>query len=164
MWYVVQSKPGQKKLVKACANLDRQGFTTFLPWLHRRRPARPPDLVPLFPYYLFIKAREQWRVINSTPGVLRILTVDDKPAVIDTGIVEALQRQSDAHQGAVRLREVFKRRYTANQTVKIIDGPFRGYVGKVLNLSDKEGRVKLLLDILGRSSAVSVSDKDLQDN
>lgn len=160
-WFVVQSKPGKRELVRAFNELTRHGFETFLPWLHRKRPGRSADKVPLFPYYGFVVAREQWRTINSTAGVLRLLTIDDRPAVIESGIVEALQRQSEAHQGAVRLREMFKRRYMANQSVKIVDGPFRGYVGKVLNLSDKQGRVNLLLDILGRSSAVSVSENDL---
>ena len=160
-WHVIQSKPGTKQLVRAFNNLDRQGFKTFLPWCWRKRIGHAAEKIPLFEWYGFVQAKEQWRAINSTYGVLRILTVDDKPGVIESWRVEALQRQSDAHGGAVRLRETFKRRYTPNQTVKIVDGPFRGYVGKVLDLSDKQGRVKLLLDILGASSAVSINENDL---
>ena len=161
IWYVIQSKPGKREMVKAYDNLVRQKFETFLPWCWQKRKWRAAEKVPLFPYYLFVVAKDEWRAINSTSGVLRILTFDDRPAVIESGIVEALQRQSDAHQGAVRLRETFKRRYTPNQTVKIVDGPFRGYVGKVLDLSDKQGRVDLLLDVLGRKSAVSINENDL---
>ena len=161
-WHVIQSKPGTKQLVRAFNNLDRQGFKTFLPWCWRKRIGHAAEKIPLFEWYGFVQAKEQWRAINGTFGVLRIVPgMDGKPGVIQTSIVEGLQRQSAAHQGAVRLRETFKRRYMANQSVKIVDGPFRGYVGKVLNLSDKQGRVNLLLDILGRSSAVSVSENDL---
>lgn len=159
---MVQSKPGQRELVRAFNNLKRGGFETFLPWLWRKKPGRGADRIPLFPYYGFVVAKEQWRAVNSTPGVLRILTVDDRPAVIDTGIVEALQRQSDAHQGAVRLRETFRRRWRPDMQVKIIDGPFRGYVGKVLNMSDGKGRVDLLIDIMNRSAVVSTREGDLQ--
>ncbi len=108
-----------------------------------------------------MQAKEQWRAINSTSGVLRLLTIDHRPAVIKPSIVEKLQRQSDAHQGAVRLAETFKRRYVTADKVKIIDGPFKSHVGEVMDMYSKEGREKYLLDIIGALGPIWVDENDL---
>ncbi|KKL52394.1 hypothetical protein LCGC14_2285880 [marine sediment metagenome] len=160
-WHVVQSKPGKQQLVRAYNHLVRQKFETFLPWCWQKRKWRAAEKVPLFPYYLFVQAKDEWRAINSTSGVLRLLTIDDRPAVIKSSIVEKLQRQSDAHQGAVRLAETFRRRYVTTDKVKIIDGPFKSHVGEVVDVYSKEGRERFLLDIIGAPGQVWVDENDL---
>ena len=54
-WYVVHTHPRAE--AKALLNLDRQGFSCYLPrYLKRRRHARRLETVaaPLFPRYLFV--------------------------------------------------------------------------------------------------------------
>lgn len=157
----MQSKPGSREITRACNNLNRQGFETFLPWLWKRSPAKAERKVPFFEYYFFVVAREQWRAINSTPGVWRLVTVCGEPGVIKSSIVEGLQRQQKASHGAIRLREVLPRRWSVGEKLTLIGGPFafRGYEG-VVDATPK-GRVRLLLTVLGRKTILTVDDDDL---
>src|SRR4029453_17118351 len=93
-WYVAMTLPQRENV--AAAQLQRQGFSTFLP-LHRktRRHARKVDtiLVPLFPRYIFVAMnvkRDRWRSINGTLGVQRIVSNGFMPVPVPPGIVETL--------------------------------------------------------------------------
>ena len=63
---------------KAVENLERQGFTAFCPFYARPNPKKLTELrkVPLFPGYVFVRliAGQSWSVINSSHGVIRLLT------------------------------------------------------------------------------------------
>jgi len=55
-WYVAQTQPQAE--FRAVANLERQGFETYLPrYLKRRRHARRIETIkaPLFPRYVFVR-------------------------------------------------------------------------------------------------------------
>lgn len=63
---------------KAVENLVRQGFTAFCPVHARPNPKKITELkkIPLFPGYVFVQliANQPWHVINSTYGVIRLMT------------------------------------------------------------------------------------------
>ena len=79
-WYVAQVKPNG--FASAEANLDRQGFETFMPLRRKtvRHARQMRDVLrPVFPGYLFIKfgsQRADWRKINSTLGVNKLISFE----------------------------------------------------------------------------------------
>jgi transcriptional antiterminator RfaH len=81
-WYVVHTHPRAE--AKALLNLDRQGFSCYLPrYLKRRRHARRLETVaaPLFPRYLFVAldlACQRWWSIRSTFGVADLVFNGEK--------------------------------------------------------------------------------------
>ena len=85
-WYVVHTHPRAE--AKALLNLDRQGFTCYLPrYLKRRRHARRVETVAaaLFPRYLFVDldlATQQWWPIRSTFGVADLVFNGGQPAPV----------------------------------------------------------------------------------
>jgi len=78
-WYLAQLKPGG--LDRAVVNLARQGFDSLMPVREetRRRAGRWRTIAkPLFPGYLFVKVpagRQDWRAINATYGVSRLVAL-----------------------------------------------------------------------------------------
>jgi transcriptional antiterminator RfaH len=101
-WYVAHTHPHSE--VKAAAHLRRQGYDVYVPRCRKsRRHARHVESIsaPLFPRYLFIAIdinTQRWRSISSTTGVSYLISTDDKPAAVPTGIVEALkEREVDGH-------------------------------------------------------------------
>ncbi|MEJ0027273.1 MAG: transcriptional activator RfaH [Rhizomicrobium sp.] len=153
-WYVVQVQPHAEN--RAGFHLERQGYRLFCPRIHRTiRHARKVTrtLVPLFPGYLFLNldiAHEQWRAVNGTTGVARLIAHGDTPQPVPIGVVEALRAQLD-EDGAVARHTAFE----IGQAVRIVDGPFADLVGKLEKL-DAPGRVRVLLDLLGRSVSVTL--------
>ena len=85
-WYLVQLKPNGHKLAKA--NLERQGFNTFLPLQNvtKRTAQKFMDrTVPLFGGYMFVEldvAQNSWRKVNSTLGVARIVSLGGTPTPV----------------------------------------------------------------------------------
>jgi len=148
-WYVVHTQPNAEGV--AIAHLEGQGYQVFCPRYckavrHARKIKRV--LAPLFPNYLFLRldvSRDQWRFVNSTRGVVRLLMQGVTPQPVPRGIVEALQLQLGADD-AMSWTAMFK----VGQAVRIVEGPFVDFVG-ILEHLDAGGRVRVLLDLLGRS-------------
>jgi transcription elongation factor/antiterminator RfaH len=147
-WCVVHSQPHRE--LRAAANLNAQGFRAFVP-LHRKtiRHARQFRSVfaPLFPRYLFVhlgSANGRWTSIRGTYGVSHLIMDGDQPRSVPVGVVEELLDESD-DRGVVNLESIL----TPGDTVRITTGAFAGLVGTLASL-DSSGRVKVLLDILGK--------------
>jgi Transcription antiterminator len=158
-WYVVHTRPHSE--ARAIANLEHQAFHVFCPRVpktvrHARKLSR--SMAPLFPDYVFVHldaARDRWRSINGTRGVVRLISQGDIPAPVPNGVVEALQTRADSH-GVISWISSLK----LGQTVRISDGPFAGLVGTLESL-DEAGRVHVLLQLMGRSVSAAFHGKAL---
>src|SRR5215831_17284083 len=152
-WYAVHTLPYAE--ARAERHLLRQRFRTFQPKRHKTvRHARKLSTVeaPYFPRYLFIildMAHHQWRSVNGTIGVSRLVMRGDQPNPVPRGVVEALIEAADA-RGIVRLGAKLE----VGERVRLMAGPFAEQVAILDNLDDA-GRVKVLLHILGRRVAIS---------
>jgi transcriptional antiterminator RfaH len=152
-WYVVHTLPLAE--ARAEDHLRRQGFRTFQPKRHKTiRHARRLRTVeaPFFPRYLFIVldlAYHRWRSVNGTFGVSRLVMQGDQPHPVPRGVVEALIASSDAH-GILQLASKLQ----TGGPVRLMAGPFAEQLATLDELDDT-GRVRVLLDILGRRVAIS---------
>ena len=108
---------------------------------------------PLFPNYLFVSldmSRDPWRSVNGTCGVIRLIMQGETPESVPHGVVEALQARM-GESGAIDWTPSFK----IGQSVRITDGPYADFIGTLEHL-DSAGRVRVLLDLLGRSVSVAL--------
>ncbi len=156
-WFAVHSLPHRE--AGAQQQLENQGFHTFLPrCLKARRHARKVEnvLAPIFPRYLFVVLdldHDRWRSVNGTFGVARLVTMTgDRPQPAPHGVVEALIALAD---GRDVLRFDGGGRLAVGQKVRILAGPFAEQIGLLQRL-DGNGRVRLLLDIMGGRIAVTL--------
>jgi transcriptional antiterminator RfaH len=153
-WYVVHTQPHAEG--RAATNLERQGYILFCPRLRktvRHARKRATILAPLFANYLFLRldvSRDRWRSINGTRGVIRLITQGETPQPVPPGVVEALQDRIGA-DGVLEWTQALR----IGQSVRISGGPFADFVGTLEQLDDA-GRVRVLLDILGRSVSVAL--------
>lgn len=159
VWYVVNTRPRSE--TRAICHLESQGYRVFCPRYSRTvRHARQTKnvLAPLFPNYLFVEfdvSRDQWRRINSTRGVLRLLTWDGAPQPVPRGVVDGLvagTRSDGTFDWTSRFR--------IGGPICIADGPFAEFAGTLESL-DAAGRVRVLLDLLGRSVSVALRCESL---
>jgi transcription antitermination factor NusG len=118
-----------------------------------RRHARKIEKIrqPFFPGYLFIKldiARERWRCVNSTFGVIRIVMQNEHPTPAPPGVIETMMTACDS-EGILRWRAEL----SLGQKVRVIDGPLMELVGELDQMTDTD-RVRVLLDIMGGKTRV----------
>ncbi len=159
-WYVVHAKARQERL--AAEHLTRQDYHIYLPLLRspKRRRGRWRDVVePLFPGYLFIRLdlqRHNTAPIRSTYGVTGLVRFGGEPCPVPEHLVERLLSASADAEGTIQQEHLFQ----SGDRVEIAAGPLAGLKGIFL-AADGRDRAHLLLDFLGRSNRVGVSQHHL---
>ena len=156
-WFAVHSLPCRE--AGAQQQLENQGFHTFLPrCLKVRRHARKLEniLAPIFPRYLFVVLdldHDRWRSVNGTFGVARlVMMAGNRPQPVPRGVVESLIALTD-DRGVLRFDG--GGRLKVGQKVRILAGAFAEKIGLLQRLDDN-GRVRLLLDIMGGPIGVTL--------
>jgi transcription antitermination factor NusG len=152
-WYAVHTLPFGE--LRAQEQLENQGFRTFLPKRHKTvrhaRKLRHVDAA-FFPRYLFVGLdldRDRWRSVNGTYGVSSLVMRAGRPHPVPRGIVEALIASADAH-GILLFGDQLK----VGGTIRLLAGAFAEQLATLESLDDS-GRIRVLLDILGRKVSIS---------
>ncbi|MBI2236404.1 MAG: transcriptional activator RfaH [Magnetospirillum sp.] len=155
-WYVVHTRPNGEET--AARNLERQGFSVYLPRCRRRiSHARKQQTVlrPFFPRYLFVALdldAERWQAIHSTFGVTAMVTDGERPLPVPAGVVEEIRAGED-EVGMVVLPPTPS--FAVGDRVQVVDGPLRDSWGRFGGLGDNE-RVYVLLRLMGREMRVAL--------
>jgi transcriptional antiterminator RfaH len=150
-WYLLRTKPRQETV--AAENLHRQSFRAVLPLYrcNRRKSGRWVTIEePMFPGYLFIRidlARQNCTPIRSTKGVSGFVRFGLEPAPVPDAVVEAVMAKARDKAGEVS--PPFK----PGDAVNIVAGGFSG-LQAIFQAEKGADRVILLLDLLGRNTAV----------
>ncbi len=143
-WYLIQAKPRQENRAKE--NLERQGYTVYLPIARIRRQRRGKvhsAFGPMFPMYLFIflgDGIDDWGPIRSTAGVSKLVKFGQIPARVPGTLIDALKAREDA-SGIQVLPE---KMYQVGDRVRISEGPFEGYEAVIFAKSARERTILLL--------------------
>ncbi len=114
----------------------------------------------IFPGYILVKMvldDNSWLAVRTTPGVTSFVGIGNKPTPIPASEVRTIVKFMT--QGAA---PTFKDVYMVNDTVKIIEGPFAQFIGKVDNVDKDRGKVKVLVSIFGRETPVELDFLQVQ--
>jgi len=154
-WYVVQTKPGNEHRVET--NLFNQEIEVFLPLLETFRYSNGKmvqKIKPLFPNYLFAKfdINLHYYKVKWTRGVNKILGNGDGPTPISGKVVETIKEQT-GKDNLVKLEEEWKE----GDPVRINSGPFKDLVGVFQKKMSENGRVRILLNLIGVDVPVQIS-------
>ncbi len=109
----------------------------------------------LYPGYVLIEMEmddELWHAVKSTPRVTGFVGGGTKPVPLTADEVNAvLYRQASS---AERPRP--KMNFEKNETVKIVDGPFTNFSGKVDEVNTERNTLRVMVTIFGRSTPVEL--------
>ncbi|OGE30420.1 transcription termination/antitermination factor NusG [Candidatus Daviesbacteria bacterium RIFCSPHIGHO2_01_FULL_44_29] len=108
----------------------------------------------IFPGYILVKMildDISWLSVRTTPGVTAFVGIGNKPTPIPEHEVRTIIKFMT--QGAA---PTFKDVFMPNDTVKIVDGPFTDFIGKVDSVDKEHGKVRILVSIFGRETPVEL--------
>jgi transcriptional antiterminator NusG len=109
----------------------------------------------LYPGYVMVEMamdEEMWHQVKETPRVTGFVGGGTKPVPLTADEVNSiLYRQATA---AERPRP--KVTYEKNETVRIIDGPFTNFSGKVDEVNPERNTLRVMVTIFGRSTPVEL--------
>jgi transcriptional antiterminator RfaH len=160
-WYLVQTKPRQEHLAQE--NLERQGYSTYLPLIRnirRRLGNRHYTDEPFFPRYMFIRLNtltDNWAPIRSTIGVINLVRFGQWPTPVPDNLIQQIRDKANPDTG---LHEI-ERELNKGDRVRILDGPLMGYEGIFLAPSGQE-RVLVLMEIMGKQARLKVDADALE--
>lgn len=121
---------------------------------------RIPYEEKIYPGYVLVEMimePDSWYVVRNTPRVTGFVGADaTDPTPLSYEEVEALM----ARMGEAEPK--FKVEVRVGETVRIIDGPFKNYDGKVAEVDEAKGRVKVMVPVFGRDTAVELDSLQIQ--
>ena len=154
-WYALRSKPRKEDVV--WRQVQNLGFETFYPRL-RVNPVNPRarKLRPYFPGYLFVNVDLEDAGMSTfqwMPHSMGLITFGGEPSAVPDHLIEAIRKRVEEINAAGG--EVFDG-LKAGDSVRISEGPFKGYEAIFdARLSGSE-RVRVLLELLGSQRQVPV--------
>ena len=108
----------------------------------------------IFPGYILVEmvvTDDSWYVVRNTPNVTGFVGSGTTPTPVDQKEVEDLiKRMSGATQPQHKVD------FEVNDVVRIIDGPFKNFEGKISQVDHERGRVKALVSMFGRETPVEL--------
>ncbi len=107
----------------------------------------------LFPGYILLKAEiddKVWHAIRSTPGVTGFVGVGNQPTPLSKKEVDSIIKYTklDAPK--------FETKFRQGDAVKISEGVFKDFIGKVNKVMNDQGRLEVLVNVFDRETPVEV--------
>jgi len=113
----------------------------------------------IYPGYVLVEmivTDDSWYVVRNTPNVTGFVGAGTTPVPVSSKeISEVVQRVSEESPK-------FKINVAIGDTVKIIDGPFKDYEGKVSELDQEQGKVKVMVNLFGRDTPVELDSLQIK--
>lgn len=116
----------------------------------------------VFPSYVLVRMEvddNTWAVVRNTPGVTGFVGLDGKPTPLRRDEFDKIMRRSGDR--SARSTEPAPKRTNINlevgQAIKVVSGPLADFDGQVSEVMSESGKVKVLLTIFGRETAVELT-------
>lgn len=109
----------------------------------------------LYPGYVLVEMEmddELWHAVKSTPRVTGFVGGGVKPIPLTADEVNAVLYRQAVTADRPRPKLTFEK----NETVKIIDGPFTNFSGKVDEINTERNTLRVMVTIFGRSTPVEL--------
>ncbi len=107
----------------------------------------------IFPGYILVEmivTDESWYVVRNTPNVTGFIGVGTTPTPIDEKEIKGLQKRMGVEEPK------FKIDVSLGSPVRITDGPFKNLEGKITNIDEAKGKVKVSVSMFGRETPVEL--------
>ncbi len=113
----------------------------------------------LYPGYVLVQmvvTDESWYVVRNTPNVSGFVGAGVTPVPLTEEEVSVLMKRvkQEVPQFKINVEE--------GDAVKITDGPFKDFDGKVSEVDKEKGKVKVLVNMFGRDTSVELDSLQIK--
>jgi len=169
-WYAVHTYAGYEDAVKRylgqridTLGLEDKVFKVIVPKEKKikiKNGKRVTFEEKIYPGYVLIEMildDNLWYVVRNTPRVTGFVGADPtKPTPLSREEVDSLI----ARMGVGEPK--FKVDFRLGDLVRVTDGPFKDYDGRVSEVDEERGRVKVLVPVFGRDTAVELDSLQIK--
>ena len=166
LWYVVNTYSGHEAKVKEKLEMraESMGFSDYI-----FRVIVPEETVvetmkdgskkekkhKMFPGYILVEmimTDEAWYIVRNTRGVTGFVGSGTDPIPLT---------EDEIRKMGFEISEI-NVDYDVNDSIEIIDGPFKDYVGVVQEINKEKHKVKVLISMFGRETPVDLELSQVQ--
>lgn len=107
----------------------------------------------IFPGYVLVEMEvtdDSWYVVRNTPNVTGFIGSGTMPIPISEDEVRAIQKRMGVEEPK------FVIDVSVDTPVRIVDGPFKNFEGKVAEVNEERGKIKVLVSMFGRETPVEL--------
>jgi transcriptional antiterminator NusG len=107
----------------------------------------------IFPGYVLVNmivTDDSWYVVRNTPNVTGFVGSGTIPTPVGEDEIKFIEKRMGVEEPKYKID------FKLDDLVRIIDGPFKDYEGKVSEIDESKGKVKVLVSIFGRETPVEL--------
>lgn len=168
-WYVLHTYSGyeenvSRNLKQRIESMDMEDkiFDVLVPTetkIKIRNGKRTTSREKIFPGYVLVNmivTDDSWYVVRNTPNVTGFVGSGTTPTPISEEEVGELQRRMGVEE------PTYKVDVTVGTMVKISDGPFKDFEGKISEIDESKGKVKVLISLFGRETPIELDSLQIK--
>ena len=113
----------------------------------------------IYPGYVLVEmivTDDSWYIVRNTPNVTGFVGVGTTPVPVSLQEVEVLKKRMGVETPQYKIE------VKIGDSVKIIDGPFKDFDGKVAEVDEERGKVKVMVDMFGRDTPVELDSLQIK--
>ncbi|MDO9399696.1 MAG: transcription termination/antitermination protein NusG [bacterium] len=162
-WYVLHTYSGYEENVTQnlkqrieSMDMDDKIFNILIPTEKKikiKNGKRKITEEKIFPGYVLVEmivTDDSWYVVRNTPNVTGFIGAGTTPTPVDEKEISDLQKRMGVEEPK------FKIDVSVGAIVKIVDGPFKNLEGKVTNIDEAKGKIKIAVSMFGRETSVEL--------
>lgn len=162
-WYVIHTYSGYednvaRNLKQRIESMDMQDmiFSVMVPKEKKIKIKNGKRTVieeRIYPGYVLVEmivTDASWYVVRNTPNVTGFIGLGTTPTPVDPREIEMLKKRMGMNEPKYKID------VQPGDAVKINDGPFKDFDGKIQEVDEEKGKIKVLVSIFGRETPVEL--------
>ncbi|MAF20782.1 MAG: transcription termination/antitermination protein NusG [Parcubacteria group bacterium] len=162
-WYVLHTYSGYEEAVARnlkqrieSMNMEDKIFSILVPTEKKikiKKGKRVIEEEKVYPGYVLVEmivTDDSWYVVRNTPRVTGFIGAGTVPTPVAPDEIKSLQKRMGVEEPKYKIDVVI------GDLVKIIDGPFKDFDGKISEIDEKKGKIKVLVSVFGRETPVEL--------
>ncbi len=107
----------------------------------------------VFPGYVLVEMEvtdESWYIVRNTPNVTGFIGTGTSPTPVSDEEIKSLQKRMGVEEPKYKID------VSLGSPVRITEGPFKNMEGKVTNIDEAKGKIKVSVSMFGRETPVEL--------
>jgi len=113
----------------------------------------------IYPGYVLVEmvvTDDSWYVVRNTPNVTGFVGAGTTPVPVSISEIDILKKKMGVETPQYNID------VEIGEAVKIVDGPFKDFDGKVSEIDQERGKIKVLVNMFGRDTPVELDSLQIK--
>ncbi len=162
-WYVIHTYSGYEEQVAEnlkqrveSLSMDDKIFQVLVPkekQIEIKNGRRKTVEKRIYPGYVFVEmivTDDSWYIVRNTPNVTGFIGLGVRPTPMLPNEIDRIKKRMGVEEPKYKIE------LKAGDLVKINDGPLKEFEGKVTDVDEDKGKIKVLVSMFGRETPVTL--------